>query len=168
MGNASLTLAASRQRQPTEGYQKFVGLEVELEEAHGLERPILMDGRVPQTDGLRFVYILPLGPRRLLVEDTYFSDHPQLDEVSIADEVQAYIRQNGWRVLSSAAASPKGCCPAVVPTISRGECRSLDRRLPRRILSSSDGLFTAARHPICRGGEPSRVNGRPTSSSDRP
>lgn len=61
------------------GFQKFVGVEVELEAEHGLSRPILMDATVPQTDGFRFFYVLPFGPRRLLVEDTVFSRSPVLD-----------------------------------------------------------------------------------------
>ena len=37
---------------------------------HGLRSPMLMDATVPQLDGFRFFYVLPLAPRRLLVEDT--------------------------------------------------------------------------------------------------
>jgi lycopene beta-cyclase len=62
------------------GWQKFLGLEVELDRPHGLTRPTLMDATVPQADGYRFLYTLPLGPRRLLVEDTIYSDSPVLDE----------------------------------------------------------------------------------------
>ncbi|MEE2786742.1 MAG: lycopene beta-cyclase CrtY [Myxococcota bacterium] len=85
-------------RGDSEGYQKFVGLEVELSRPHGLSAPILMDGRVPQTDGLRFVYVLPFGPRHLLVEDTYFSDHAHLDRPNVADAVRAYIESRNWTV----------------------------------------------------------------------
>ena len=35
---------------------------------------VVMDATVPQEDGFRFVYALPLDPDRVLVEDTYFSD----------------------------------------------------------------------------------------------
>ena len=87
----------SSARQDTEGYQKFVGLEIELAADHGLTRPVLMDGCVPQTDGLRFFYVLPLGKRRLLVEDTYFSDH--LDLASMQFElVTTYARAKGWKI----------------------------------------------------------------------
>jgi lycopene beta-cyclase len=80
------------------GYQKFVGLELTLARPHGLTRPVVMDARVPQTDGFRFVYVLPLAPDRLLVEDTYFSDAPELDRDAIACEVLAYAARHGLAV----------------------------------------------------------------------
>lgn len=48
------------------GYQKFVGLEIELGRAHGIERPILMDATVPQLDGFRFVYALPIDRKSVV------------------------------------------------------------------------------------------------------
>lgn len=79
-------------------FQKFVGLELELDAPHGLTVPILMDATVPQVDGFRFVYTLPLGPRRLLVEDTYYSDAPVLDRDAVGAQVLAYARAAGWSV----------------------------------------------------------------------
>lgn len=78
------------------GFQKFVGLELELERPHELARPVLMDACVDQVDGFRFFYVLPLGPRRLLVEDTYFSDSPALDRDRVRAEVLCYARRAGW------------------------------------------------------------------------
>ncbi len=72
------------------GYQKFVGLELSLREPTTRTRPLLMDARVEQLDGLRFVYVLPLDPHRVLVEDTYFSDDPSLDDDAIRQRVLAY------------------------------------------------------------------------------
>ncbi|MBK9036022.1 MAG: lycopene beta-cyclase CrtY [Myxococcales bacterium] len=79
------------------GFQKFVGLELALAAPHGLTRPILMDACVPQVDGYRFMYVLPLAPDRLLVEDTYFSERAYLDVEAIAAEVRAYADARGWR-----------------------------------------------------------------------
>lgn len=76
-------------------YQKFLGLELELERPHGLDRPILMDATVPQIGGFRFVYVLPLAPGRLLVEDTCYSDSPELDETRLVAEVLAYAVRLG-------------------------------------------------------------------------
>jgi lycopene beta-cyclase len=78
------------------GYQKFVGLELALARPHGLTRPILIDTRVPQLDGLRFLYVLPLAAHRLLVEDTYFSDDRALDEPALAARALAYARAAGY------------------------------------------------------------------------
>ncbi len=82
----------------THAYQKFVGLELELARPHGLTRPMLMDARVEQVDGFRFVYVLPLSPTRVLVEDTYYADGPTLDRVQIADAVRAYAADQGFEI----------------------------------------------------------------------
>jgi lycopene beta-cyclase len=79
------------------GYQKFIGLEIELEGAHDLDRPILMDARVDQSAGYRFFYVLPLSATRLLVEDTYFHQSPSLDVDRVRDEVLDYVTSRGWR-----------------------------------------------------------------------
>jgi lycopene beta-cyclase len=78
------------------GYQKFVGLEIELEAPHGLVRPLLMDATVEQVDGFRFLYVLPFSPTRLLVEDTVFSSNPDLDVSRFADRARAQARGRGW------------------------------------------------------------------------
>ncbi|ARS27870.1 lycopene beta-cyclase CrtY [Sphingomonas sp. KC8] len=80
------------------GWQKFVGHVVRLDAPHGLERPLLMDATVDQIDGYRFVYVLPLDESRLLIEDTYYSDDPALDEPAIAERIAAYADQRGWTI----------------------------------------------------------------------
>lgn len=80
------------------GYQKFYGQEVTLREPHGLTRPIVMDATVAQHDGFRFMYVLPLGARRALLEDTTFSDGPELDEERRARGIGAWLQRRGWRV----------------------------------------------------------------------
>lgn len=81
-----------------QGYQKFLGLEVELESAHGLQRPLLMDTRVDQIDGFRFVYTLPLTERRLLIEDTYFSNTPDLERSVLRRRALEYATRRGYAV----------------------------------------------------------------------
>jgi lycopene beta-cyclase len=77
------------------GYQKFLGMCVRLRTPHGLERPVLMDATVPQSDGFRFFYVLPLDRERLLIEDTYFSDTPDLDRNAVRGEIHAYAAAHG-------------------------------------------------------------------------
>jgi lycopene beta-cyclase len=79
------------------GYQKFLGLELELARPHDLDRPILMDATVDQSEGYRFFYILPLGPTRLLVEDTYFHEDPSLERGRLRDGVLGYATSRGWK-----------------------------------------------------------------------
>ena len=82
----------------TAGYQKFVGVEMTLSEDHRVSAPILMDARVDQIDGYRFVYTLPYGDRRVLLEDTYFSDDPEIDVNKVYKRVLAYAKEEGYNV----------------------------------------------------------------------
>ncbi|MBY0581530.1 MAG: lycopene beta-cyclase CrtY [Sphingomonas sp.] len=80
------------------GWQKFVGREYELSEPHDAARPVVMDATVPQIDGYRFVYTLPFSAQRLFVEDTYYSDTPEIDRPALIDRVDAYTAAKGWKV----------------------------------------------------------------------
>lgn len=87
------------------GWQKFVGREYALTEPHDLVRPIVMDATVEQIDGYRFVYSLPFSATRLFIEDTYYSDTPDLHRPKpggsnadpIAERIDDYARAKGWR-----------------------------------------------------------------------
>ena len=79
------------------GYQKFLGLELAVGGPLGIGRPCLMDATVLQTDGFRFVYTLPLAADRVLVEDTYYSDSPEMHEETLRARVMDYARARGWR-----------------------------------------------------------------------
>jgi lycopene beta-cyclase len=82
------------------GWQKFVGVELELDAPHGLDAPVVMDGTVPQIDGYRFMYLLPFGERRVFVEDTYYSDTPEIDGVALRGRIDAHAAARGWRVIA--------------------------------------------------------------------
>ena len=81
------------------GWQKFYGEELTLRHGHGLDRPIVMDATVAQRDGYRFMYVLPLTPERALVEDTSFSDGPELDEDERRWRIAEWLREQGWEAL---------------------------------------------------------------------
>jgi lycopene beta-cyclase len=57
-----------------------------------------MDATVEQRDGYRFVYLLPFSADTLLVEDTYYSDAPELDRAEIRTRIGDYARAKGWTV----------------------------------------------------------------------
>ena len=76
------------------GWQKFVGLELAAASPEP-DCATVMDARLPQLDGYRFVYILPLGPDRVLVEDTYYSNQPDLDAEAVAGRVRALSAERG-------------------------------------------------------------------------
>jgi len=79
-------------------YQKFTGWDVRLTDHHGLKHPILMDATCPQSDGYRFFYLLPWDNRRVLVEDTRYSDSPELDGAADEKAIRSYIEAQGWRI----------------------------------------------------------------------
>ncbi|MGE3282602.1 MAG: lycopene beta-cyclase CrtY [Alphaproteobacteria bacterium] len=79
-------------------FQKFVGCEISLARPHGLPEPVLMDATVPQSDGYRFVYLLPFDPRTLLIEDTYYSDSANLDTGTLRRRIVAYAASREWQV----------------------------------------------------------------------
>lgn len=91
-------------------WQKFLGLELELAEPHGLSGPVLMDARVPQLDGFRFMYLLPWGPNRLLIEDTRYSTSPELDLEQSEALILDYARERGWRS-TGILRREQGCLP---------------------------------------------------------
>ena len=80
------------------GWQKFIGLELALAEPHDLNRPIVMDATVAQIDGYRFVYCLPFSATRMFVEDTYYSDTPDIDAQALAGRIGDYAERQGWQV----------------------------------------------------------------------
>ena len=76
-------------------WQKFVGIEFDVP-GHGLGSPVIMDGTVEQIDGYRFLYSLPFSEKRILIEDTYYSDTPRLPVKAIRDRVHQYAKNKGW------------------------------------------------------------------------
>lgn len=76
------------------GYQKFVGHVISTKSPHGVERPIIMDATVEQLGGYRFVYCLPYSDTELLVEDTYYTDGPELRSQEVDARIGEYIRDN--------------------------------------------------------------------------
>jgi len=80
------------------GYQTFLGQEVRLAAPHGLTSPIIMDAGVAQQGGYRFVYVLPFGPDRLLIEDTHYIDSAGRDPARLRANIAAYAQARGWRI----------------------------------------------------------------------
>jgi lycopene beta-cyclase len=77
------------------GYQKFWGFEITLKADWPFEVPIVMDDCVGQTDGFRFIYTLPFERRRVLVEDTRFSNEPAIDRDECLAQVRKYLASIG-------------------------------------------------------------------------
>jgi len=76
------------------GYQKFVGHVIKTPKPHGVKRPVIMDASVAQLGGYRFVYCLPYSDTEMLVEDTYYTDGPELRSQEVDARIKDYIRDN--------------------------------------------------------------------------
>ena len=98
------------------GWQKFVGQILRLARPHGLDRPVVMDARVEQRDGYRFVYCLPFGPAEVFIEDTYYSDTSALDLSVLRARIAAYALGRGWQV-EAVTREESG----VLPVIAEGD-----------------------------------------------
>ena len=121
------------------GWQKFVGRDYRLAEPHGLERPIVMDATVDQSDGYRFVYCLPFSDTRLLIEDTYYSTDAALDVKAIGGRIEDYLRSRGWRA-AEVANEESG----VLPVARSGD---FDRLWPRDAPAARLGMRGGFFHP---------------------
>ena len=80
------------------GYQTFLGQEVRLDWPHGLKAPVIMDASVAQQGGYRFVYVLPFGPDRLLIEDTHYVDSQACEPERLRANIAEYAREQCWEI----------------------------------------------------------------------
>jgi lycopene beta-cyclase len=95
------------------GWQKFLGQEVRLAVPHGLARPVLMDACVEQTDGFRFMYVLPYGPDTVLIEDTRYSDTRLIDTAGMRTAIASYAAGQGWTI-ADVRAEERGALPVLL------------------------------------------------------
>ena len=94
------------------GWQKFVGRELTLAAPHAAPMPRVMDATVTQIDGYRFVYCLPFTDDSMFVEDTYYSDTPDLDVPVLTARIDDYAAARGWSV-TEAGRTESGVLPVV-------------------------------------------------------
>ncbi len=111
-------------------YQKFLGQVVLLRDPHRLAAPILMDATVAQRDGYRFVYVLPFGERRLLIEDTYYSDTAELAPDVLRGAIRDYASSQGWEIIA-VEREETGILPIVLDGDSEAFWRSVNAGPPR-------------------------------------
>ena len=95
------------------GWQKFVGQLLDIPQGHGLTEPIVMDATVDQADGYRFVYCLPFSPTTLFVEDTYYTDEPDLDREQLRERIADYCADGGWQI-AGRSREEQGVLPVVI------------------------------------------------------
>lgn len=121
------------------GFQKFVGLEVRLDAPHGMTEPLLMDATVDQAGGYRFLYVLPFDADTVLIEDTRYTDGPDLDHGALEAGVVAYARDRGW-CIAEVLRREHG----VLPVALAGD---VDAHLKRMGPAAQSGLRACLFHP---------------------
>ncbi|MEM9086871.1 MAG: lycopene beta-cyclase CrtY [Pseudomonadota bacterium] len=141
-----------RSFQPSEhlrgGWQVFMGRQMRLDEAHGEERPMIMDADVDQLapygngGAYRFVYVLPLSSRDLFIEDTYYADDPKLDRAMLSGRIDQYARDKGWK-----DGVPVGHETGVLPVLTGGDFDAYQNevRIPGVAAMGARGGFI---HPL--------------------
>ena len=122
------------------GWQKFVGQALTVPAGHGLDRPIVMDARVDQAEGYRFLYCLPLSATEVFVEDTYYADSPDLDPADLERRIAAYAEAQGWHV-SAITRRESG----VLPVVMGGD---FDLFWPRADRIARAGVRAGLFHPL--------------------
>ncbi|MBU2587355.1 MAG: lycopene beta-cyclase CrtY [Alphaproteobacteria bacterium] len=129
------------------GWQVFLGQHFRCDKPHGLTRPVIMDASVDQIApygngaAYRFVYVLPLSPTEVFVEDTYYADQPRMDADVLKGRVADYAHRNGWKgeVVDQEA--------GILPVISGGDFNAAlaEVAIPSVALAGARGGFS---HPL--------------------
>lgn len=129
------------------GWQVFLGQQFRCETPHGLTRPVIMDASVDQVAphgngaAYRFVYVLPLSPTDVFIEDTYYADQPKMDAEVLKGRVAEYAQRNGWKgeVVDQEA--------GILPVISGGDfaAAAAEVTIPGVALAGARGGFS---HPL--------------------
>ena len=129
------------------GWQIFLGQHLQTVEPHGIKRPVIMDATVDQLapagngHAYRFVYLLPLGPREIFVEDTYYADAPSLDAELLRRRIAEYASQAGWQL--DILLEETGVLPVITAGDFAAYRKSMD--MPGVALAGARGGFV---HPL--------------------
>lgn len=77
------------------GYQTFIGHEYETGGRWPASEPTIMDVPADQAGGFEFLYELPLGPDRVLLEYTRFHEAPSCDDARAAELISTRLAEAG-------------------------------------------------------------------------
>jgi lycopene beta-cyclase len=106
------------------GYQSFIGHEYETDRPWPVSEPTVMDVRADQACGFDFLYELPFGPQRVLLEYTRFSEEPNCSESRAEELIAARLREAGVAA-ASRLRSERGCLPMPYAAPTEGKPMSV-------------------------------------------
>jgi lycopene beta-cyclase len=92
------------------GYQTFIGHEYEIAGRWPAAEPTVMDVRPDQADGFEFLYELPLGPSRVLLEYTRFHEEPACNALRAAEVISTRLTEAGATHVKHIR-TEQGCLP---------------------------------------------------------
>jgi len=92
------------------GYQSFIGHELRIGSRWPAAEPTVMDVREDQAAGFEFLYELPFGPQRVLLEYTRFSEEPGCDEPRAEALIATRLAEAGVRD-TERLRTERGCLP---------------------------------------------------------
>ena len=76
------------------------------------------------------VYTRPLNPTRLLIEDTYYSDSPDVEPQLLVGRIHAYAQAQGWSI-GTTVRSEAAVLPITLAGDFAGHWRTMGLELPR-------------------------------------
>ena len=92
------------------GYQSFVGHEFRVDGRWPAAEPTVMDVREDQARGFEFLYELPFGHDRVLLEYTRFGDEPVCDDARAEAFIAARLAEAGVQG-TERVRTERGCLP---------------------------------------------------------
>lgn len=92
------------------GYQTFIGHEYETTGRWPAAEPTVMDVRADQAAGFEFLYELPLGSDRVLLEYTRFHEEPTCDESRAVELIATRLAEAG-AASAKLIRTEQGCLP---------------------------------------------------------
>jgi lycopene beta-cyclase len=92
------------------GFQSFIGHEFRVDRRWPAAEPTVMDVREDQACGFEFLYELPFGPDRVLLEYTRFSEEPTCDESRAEALIAARLAEAGVDA-TERVRTERGCLP---------------------------------------------------------
>jgi lycopene beta-cyclase len=80
------------------GWRVTLGRMVRLADRHPFAHPLLMDLRVSQREGFRYISCVPIDGWRVLVSTSWYTDTPDADYAAMAARIDDYCRLAKWDV----------------------------------------------------------------------
>lgn len=102
------------------GYQTFIGHEYETAGRWPASEPTVMDVPADQAGGFEFLYELPLGPDRVLLEYTRFHEDPSCDDARAGELISTRLAEAGAGP-ANLIRTERGCLPMPYARAARAE-----------------------------------------------